>query len=285
MPIGIANLPDWVFDDFIDRRRGIVWTDATDMAAGGTGTGETLFNTAYRTPDAGRTLGGWRSIDCPTILAVAESVGGIFSLQGSNFKFRPQENMGNTGASTLLEGTSQLSLSNFAEMYAPIAGGETWTLGYEPIDAIAGNHRVGDEFTYTNIRLPLVPVIYSEFARETAVSAAGITAGAALNINNAHKLLEAGGIFLPAAHTVDEEANITIVLKCTTLPIQTITMMCEPVAPVVNATIDQGEMHAYLTRREERMPFSADRTTVNVDYDLDVVLTNAGQAAHYIKWI
>ena len=63
MPIGIDNLPDWVFDDFIDRMGGIVWTDATDMAAGGTGTAETLFNTAYRTPDAGRTLGGWRAID------------------------------------------------------------------------------------------------------------------------------------------------------------------------------------------------------------------------------
>ena len=285
MPIGIDNLPDWVFDDFIDRMGGIVWTDATDMAAGGTGTGETLFNTAYRTPDAGRTLGGWRSVDSETDSAAAESLGSIFSIQGTNFKFRPQEIMGPSAASRLLEGASQLSKSNFMEAYVPIAGGETWTLGVEPIDAVAGNHRVADEFTYTNVRLPLVPVIFSEFARETAVGTAGITAGAALNINNAHKLLEAGGIFLPAGQTVEEEANVTLVVKCTTLPIQTITLLFEPIAPVVDATIDQGEMHAYLTRREERMPFSADRTTVNADYDLDVTLTTAGQAAHYIRWI
>jgi hypothetical protein len=175
------------------------------------------------------------------------------------------------------------SESEYYDVFAPVAGGETIAIGVEPLDAIAGNRRCGAEFAWTDVRLPL-PTIRSLCSRETAVAAAaGINAGPALAITDAHTLIEVGGAATHAAITAAEELNVTLILKCTAWPINEIRVLFEPTGSVEVAT--PGGFNAYLTRRLERLKFSQPTATINADYDVDIALTAAGQAGHYIRWI
>jgi hypothetical protein len=127
-------------------------------------------------------------------------------------------------------------------------------------------------------------VIRSLCSRETAVAAAaGINAGPALAITDAHELIEVGGAATHAAITAAEELNITLILKCTAWPVNEIRILFEPTGSVEVAT--PGGFNAYLTRRLERMKFSQPTATINADYDVDIALTAAGQAGHFIRWI
>lgn len=280
--------PSEIIKSIIRKRGGHWWTEATDTVAGGTGTAETLVE-AYRVPDAGRMLLGWRTIDSSADNATAEPIVSVFSLAGSNYKFQPQQIFGPVASSLFLEGASNTSMSEFYDVFAPVAGGETLNVNVEPLSSVAGNRRVAAEFTWTDIRLNEtdgMPVIYSECSREVTVDGAGNSAGTTLNINNAHRLIEAGGVVVQEAQTVEEEINVTLTLGSTAwTPVQNIELLFEPVPGVIDATIDQGEPGAYVTRRSQGIDFTADRASVTAVFDLDVDVTNASTGGHYIRWI
>jgi hypothetical protein len=268
----------------IEQLGGSIWTEVTDMAAGGVAVARAVVEN-HLVPDKAKMLLGWRPIDIPAVEAVAESSLSVFDISGPNYNFQPQEVFCGCVADSVLGATGGMfhSESEYYDVFAPVAGGETIAIGVEPLDAIAGNRRCGVEFTWTDVRPPL-PVIRSLCSRETAVAAAaGINAGPALAITDAHELIEVGGAATHAAITAAEELNITLILKCTAWPVNEIRILFEPTGSVEVAT--PGGFNAYLTRRLERMKFSQPTATINADYDVDIALTAAGQAGHFIRWI
>ncbi len=132
-----------------------------------------------------------------------------------------------------------------------------------------------------------MPVIFSRCSREVTVDGAGISAGTTFNENNTHMLIEAAGIdIIGGALTIEEEITVSLILKCTVWqPVQEIRINFEPVAPVIDAVIDQGEPMARLARRYERLKFTADRAAITADFDLDVDVTNASLGAHMLRWV
>jgi hypothetical protein len=101
-------------------------------------------------------------------------------------------------------------------------------------------------------------------------------------ITDAHELVEVGGVVTQSVNTVFEEINVTLVLRCTGLPVQEIRAMFEPTGC---AAITPGTGNAYVSRRIQRMKFSQPSVTITSAFDVDVALAAAGQAAHYIRWI
>ena len=62
-------------------------------------------------------------------------------------------------------------------------------------------------------------------------------------------------------------------------------MLVEPVPIIGDESVDEGHPNAYLTRRPQRMVFTDTKATVDAQFDLDVTLSNAGQAVHGIRWV
>lgn len=270
--------------EMIEQMGGNVWTSVTDMAAGGVALARAVVDAAFVVPDKARTLLGWRPIDYATAEAIAESALSVFDIVGQNYNFQPQEVIcGNVAGSILATGGLLHSCSEYYDVFAPVKGGETWNIGVEPLDAIAGNRRSGAEFTWTDVRLPL-PTIRSQCSREIAIAiaAVGEVAGLAMPITDAHELIEVGGCATQSVNTVFEELNITLVLRCTAMPMNEIRVMFEPCGC---AGITPASSNAYVSRRVERMKFSQQSVTITSAFDVDVALAAAGQAAHYIRWI
>lgn len=270
--------------EMIAQMGGNIWTECTAFAAGGVGTARTQVEN-HLIPDKAKTLVGWRPIDIPAIEAVAESSLSVFDIAGTNYNFQPQEVICGNVADAVLGATGGMthSESEYYDVFAPVAGGETIDVGIEPCDAIAGNRRAAVEFTWTDVRLPL-PVIYSRASREIALTAAtaGIFNGTTFPISNAQELIEVGGVATHSVVAAAEEIDITLILKCTALPVNEIRVLFEPTGSVEVAT--PGGFAAYLTRRLERMRFSQPSVNVLADFNLDIALTTAGQAVHYIRW-
>jgi hypothetical protein len=255
------------------------------MVAGGTGTARTEIE-AHRVPDAARTLLGWRPFDNVRDAAAAESVASVFDISGGNYKFQPQEVLGPVGATLLLEGAVETSDPEYYDVFAPVNGGETISVGVEPLDAIAGNRTSGANFWWSDVRIAL-PVIYSLCSREVSVDGAGISVGTTLTLNNTHMLVEVGASELHnGVVTVEEEISVAMINKCTVWkPVQEITTFLNPIPPVIDATIDQGEPRPSLTRSYEKLTFTKETATVATDFDLDVDVTNASAAANMLRWI
>jgi hypothetical protein len=262
---------------------GNIWTECTDTVAGGAALARTQIEN-HQVPDKAKTLLGWRPIEFPTAQAVAESTFSVFDLSGPNYNYQPQEVMcGNIAPSILAAGTTMQAPSEYYDVFAPVAGGEQISVGIEPLDAIAGNRRALAEFTWTDVRVPL-PVIRSFCSREVAlaIAAVGITPGTLLSITDAHELIEAGGAVTPSTNTVQEEIMVTLILKCTALPVNEIRLGFEPCGA---AGITPGSSATAVTRRLQRMKFSQTACNVTADFDQDVALAVAAQAGHYIRWI
>jgi hypothetical protein len=235
-------------------------------------------------PDKAKTLLGWRPIDVPAALAAAESTLAVFDIQGVNYNFQPQEVIcGNTAGSLLATGTAIQAPSEYYDVFAPVAGGETINIGVEPLDALAVNRRSMAEFTWTDVRLPL-PTIRSLCGREVAIAiaAVGEVPGVAMPITDAHQLIEVGGCATESANTALEELMVTLILRCTALPLNEIRVGFEPYA---GSQITPASNIAYVTRRVQRMKFSQRSVTVTSAYDVDLALAAAGQAVHYLRWI
>lgn len=266
----------------IEAMGGNVWTGCTDMAAGGAALLRSVVE-LHVVPDKAKTLLGWRPIHCPVLSALGESTLAVFDIQGQNYNYQPQEVIcGNVSGSALgATGAIMESQSEYYDVFAPVAGGEIINVGVEPCDAIAGNTRSGVEFTWTDVRLSL-PVIRSLCSREIAIAAAGEIAGLAMPITEAHQLIEVGGIATFGVATATDEANVTLILRCTALPINEIRVMLEPTG---NIYATPGWQSAFVSRRIERMKFSQPSVTVTAGIDLDIILAAAGQAVHYIRWI
>ena len=281
MPYQSAPRPSIV--QLVESLGGSIWTTCTDMANGGIDVARTQIE-QMDVPSAAKTLLGWRPIGYPCDQAVAESFLCVYDIRGKNYNFQPQEVIcGNVAPSLLLIEGMLHAASEYYDVFAPCEGGDIWDIGIEPCDAIAGNTRVGAEFTWTDIRLPL-PTIRSQCSREIAIAiaAVGEVAGLAMPITDAHQLIEVGGAATQSVNTVFEELNITLVLRCTALPMQEIRAMFEPCGC---AGITPASSIAYVSRRLERMRFSQESVTITSAFDVDVALAAAGQAAHYIRWI
>lgn len=270
----------------VARMGGSMWTTCTDVAAGGAATARAQIENMY-VPDTAKMLLGWRPVEYAADQAVSESLMSVFDISGGNYNYQPQEVIcGNVGIGILTDAGGILHApSEYYDVFAPVSGGAQISIGVEPLDAIAGNRRSGAEFTWTDRKLPL-PVIRSRCSREVAINAAGVTPGTTLNITNAHELIEVGGVITEAAPTIEEEAFGTLVIKCTALPINEIKCLLEPCGAIADLGTDEGPCGmAYLARRVQRLKFSSPAVTVLADFDLDVALSNAGQAAHYLRWI
>jgi hypothetical protein len=270
--------------ELVKAAGGNIWTSCTDTVAGGAAVARAAINAVFPVPDKAKTLLGWRPIETATAGAVAESMLSVFDIQGANFNFQPQEVMcGNTAGSILATGTPLQGPSEYYDVFAPVAGGETWNVGVEPLDALAGNRRSAAEFTWTDVRLPL-PTVRSLCGREVAIAiaAVGEVPGVAMAITGAHELIEAGGCATESVNTAAEELMVEMILRCTALPINEIRFPFEPYA---GSAITPSSNIAYVTRRLQRMKFSQPSVTVTSAYDVDVALAAAGQAAHYIRWI
>lgn len=278
------NGPSEVVKNLVKQLGGSIWTTCTDVAAGGTATARAQIENMY-VPDAARTLLGWRPVEYATDQAADESLMSVFDISGGNYNYQPQEVVcGCVAPSLMATGGLLQAHSEYYDVFAPVAGGEQISVGVEPLDAIAGNRRSGAEFTWSDKKLGL-PVIRSKCSREVAIQNAGVTAGTTLNITQAHELIEAGGVVTVAAHTVEEEAFASLVLKCTAWPINEIKMLFEPVGAIADLAADENSPLTYVARRIQRLKFSQEACTITADFDLDVALSNAGQAAHYIRWI
>jgi len=267
----------------IERMGGNVWTGCTDTVAGGAAVARAVVE-LHVVPDKAKTLLGWRPIETATAGAVAESMLSVFDIQGVNYNFQPQEVMcGNTAGSILASGTPLQGPSEYYDVFAPVAGGEIINVGVEPLDALAGNRRSAAEFTWTDVRLPLPP-IRSLCSREIAIAiaAVGEVPGLAMAITDAHQLIEVGGCATESVNTAAEELMVTLILRCTALPLNEIRCVLEPYA---GTAVTPGSNIAYVTRRVQRMKFSQTSVTINSAFDVDIALAAAGQAAHYVRWI
>lgn len=277
--------PDYIIE-MIEKLGGSIWTSVTNMVAGGAAVARTEIENMY-VPDKAKTLLGWRPIESITDQAVSESLLSVFDIQGGNFNFQPQEVIcGTLGNGILLDAGGILQApSEYFDVFAPVAGGEQISIGVEPVDAQAGNRRSGAEFTWADVKLPQVPVVYSSCSREVAVQNAGITAGTTLTLTHARKLVEIGSAFTNALPTVEEEANVTTILRCNAWPVNEVRIMNEPVGAICDLAADEGTTQAYLSRRLQRLKFSQESVTVYCDFDLDVAATAAGQAVHMLRWV
>jgi hypothetical protein len=236
-------------------------------------------------PDKAKTLLGWRPIECATAIVAAESAVSVFDIQGPNYNFQPQEVIGGCTHDSFLgaSGGCFPAPAEYYDVFAPVAGGEQISIGIEPCAIRTGNCRAGAEFTWTDVRLPL-PTIRSAASREVAIAiaAVGIVAGTTLNITNAHELIEVGGIATHNAVAAGEELDVSLVLRCTALPLNEIRVMFDPAGETFAAGLTPTA--AKLSRRLQRMKFSQTSATVLADFDVDVALAAAGQAVHYLRW-
>jgi hypothetical protein len=270
----------------VESLGGSIWTSVTNTVAGGAALARTEIENMY-VPDKAKTLLGWRPIESITDQAVSESMLSVFDLAGPNYNFQPQEVVcGCVGNGILLDAGGILQApSEYFDVFAPVAGGEQISVGVEPCDAQAGNRRSGAEFTWADVKLPL-PTVYSYCSREVAEQNAGVTAGTTLTLTHAHTLIEVGAAFTNALPTVEEEINITTILKCNAWPVNELRIMNEPVGAIADLAADEGcSGKCYLSRRLQRLKFSQESVTVYCDFDLDVAATAAGQAVHMLRWI
>ena len=285
MPYQSAPRPSIV--QLVESLGGSIWTTCTDMANGGIDVARTQIE-QMDVPSAAKTLLGWRPIGYPCDQAVAESFLCVYDIRGKNYNFQPQEVIcGNVAPSLLLIEGMLHAASEYYDVFAPCEGGDIWDIGIEPCDAIAGNTRVGAEFTWTDIRLPMLPVIRSICSREDAITAAtaGAIAGSTLQLNFAHKLIEVGACATKSTATMEEEMNVTLTAKCTALKINEIKIMLEPVGCAANLANDESATRAYVRRAAQRLAFTQETVTITTSWDEDVALTAAGQAVSMFRYI
>jgi hypothetical protein len=269
--------------ELVARKNGNIWTGTTLRAAGGAALARAVVE-MHVVPDKAKTLLGWRPIDHGMISAVAESTLAVFDIQGANYNFQPQEVIcGNTAGSLLASGSSLQANSEYYDVFAPVAGGEVINVGVEPCDALGAGRRSAVEFTWTDVRLPELPVIRSLCSREIAIAiaAVGEVPGLAMPITDAHELVEVGGCATESINTAGEELMVNLILRCTALPINEIRCCFEPYGAT---DITPGSSHAYVSRRMQRMKFSQSSVTITSAFDVDIALAAAGQAVHFIRW-
>jgi hypothetical protein len=284
MPYQSAPRPRTI--KLVESQGGSIWTTTTDMANGGVAYARSTIE-EYHVPDKAKMLLGWRPIGYPCDQAVAESFLAVYDIRGQNFNFQPQEVIcGNVAPSILLTGSMLHAPSEYYDVFAPCVGGELWDVGITPCDAIAGNTRVGVEFTWTDKRIPL-PVIRSICSRRDALTAAtaGNIAGATLQLNFAHTLIEMGGCATESTMTIEEELNVTLIAKCSALKINELRIMCEPVGAAANLANDEGEAETVAARRMQRLPFNQETVTITTIWDVDVAQTVEAQAVSMFRYI
>lgn len=265
---------------------GSLFYDIVGGAATGTGVDRAAINATYTVPQEARELCAsmpWMLAAAP---AVAESVFGVFDIQGTGFKRLPQEFWGPIGGSRLAAlGGQQPSQLPLWEQHHPLAGGETpWSWGIEPIDALVDNGRCGLTLAYATGASGL-PYVYSISARELSTgTTAIITNLTTLALQNPLQMVEAGGFATGAVVTADQEIEGIFTLTCQAwLGIQTHRFFA--VLHAIEATSGLQVAVDW-----PRLPLDArfkGQGTINVTgtYELVATLTAAGQFAHYVRYI
>jgi len=278
-----------ILEQFIKKNNGNIFVDSTDFSAGGAATAEATIE-EYSCPADAKTLVGMRPVEYPKDQAVAESMMAVFSLQG-DYNHMPYEVIGgNIAPSILATGGMLTSPSEFFEVTAPVAGGQKIDVVIEPLDAIAGDRDSAVEFTFTDIDLHSlgIPIQYSKASREVALVNVGKTDGTTLELTDFSVLIEIGAVFTPAALTVEEEANVQLKITCTSLEHQIQTITLEPSGAIADGTVDENSYMGYLARRpcwDRLRAGQGNKVTVTAQFDLSIVLSAAGQVAHYLRWI
>jgi len=268
----------------VDSMGGQYWTTTTDMAAGGTGVAEADIDAALEVPGRALTLLGWRPISTPNGIAVAETNQSVFLIQGDNYGFTPQEVLGQNAPSILKDGTHLMSPSEWYPVNAPSKGGVNWQISQEPLDAQAGNFRAGVEFTWTDVEIGL-PVIRSKCSREVVVDAGGINPGTTLLLDKIHEIIEVGAVQGQAALTLEEQLNMDLILKSTSLGVQEIRIMMDGTPGPVDSTTDNGSAVGHVNRRTVKVRVDETLTNITADFDQDIDLGNAVFGAHMIRYI
>jgi len=267
---------------------GHVWTTTTaapGLGAGGTGTTRFSINSSYRVPDAARMLLGQQPFADVTTFAVAQSMIAQFDIQGTNYKYQPQQVIATGGSAALSVGGNLLQPLEYYDTFIPVNGGETWDVGFTPLVANSGNFRVGNTFTWTDVRLPF-PVIYSQVGAITALptTPGNATTPQSYSINNARMLLEVDAIVGANGVVVaGQTADVAYTFSCTAwTPIQQFSFMGEPRGGILATS---GVELEWLARRYQRLEFTTDRATVTANGYIDGTDTNAPSFTTAIRWI
>ena len=282
------NGPNPLVKRHVISKGGKIWKSTLTGSAVGTGTAATDLTTAFPVPGPARTLLGWRPLSYVANQAANEGSGIIFSLGGDQFQHRPQEVIGgNVGTSVLADSAGMLhAQSEYYDAFIPVSGKEDWSISAEPLDAVAGDQRAIVEFTWTNVRID-PPVVYSLMSRETAVSAAGLTALTTLSPTKCHHIVEVDAATITQALTVEEEIMGEIKYESALLsPVQTDSFGIEPVGTVADLSSDHGSANSYVTRRPNTW-LQAKETSLDItcNMDLDVALTSAAAVAWGLRWV
>jgi len=270
----------------VDSMDGQIWNTTTDMAAGGTGVNVADIKAEFEVPGRAKTLLGYRPIATPDGIAAAESNQSVFIIQGDNYGFTPQEVLGPNAPSILKDGVHLLSASEWYPVNAPAQGGVSWQISQEPVDAQAGNFRVGVEFTWADVDLQdSLPVIYSKCSREVSIDAGGISPGTTLKLDKVHKIIEVGAASMQAALALEEQLNLDLILKATSLGVQEIRIMLDGIPGPLDGTTDNGSAIGRVNRRTVSVRSDETLIDVTADFDQDVDLAVAVAGVHMIRWI
>ena len=286
MPVQSTMSP--LVKNHVVNRGGKIWKSTLTGGNVGTGTTQADLTTTFPVPGPARTLLGWRPLSYPDNQASGEGSGIIFSLGGDHFQHRPCEVIGgNIASSVLTDSAGALhAQSEYYDAFIPVSGKEDWTVSAEALDAVAGNQRAMVEFTWTNIRVSM-PIIYSLMSRETAVSAAGLTALTTLSPTKCHHIIEADAATITQVLTVEEETMGEIKYESALLaPVQTDSFGLEPVGALADLSTDNGSVNSYVTRRPNTW-LQAKETSLDItcNIDLDQALTSAAAVAWGLRWV
>lgn len=258
-------------------------TSAGAPAAVGTGTSKVTIFSTFKVDSSARQLIAIQPIVHTTAPAAAESVFVIVGIEGSDFKNQPFKVFAPIGGAHLgTIGGNNLRNPRWHQMGAKLQGNETFKIFAQPLDAMAGNARVGVNFKFSD-QPPSGTAIHSECVTQTSTgTTAGTASGETMTIQNGSRLIAIEGAVTSSTVTADEPLSVNIALNSTGFkPINDFDF--EIVGDTVEAT--SGIQTAYPF--ESTVDSSIVGATIQITsvYTLRLTLTAAGQAAYCIKYI
>jgi len=262
---------------------GVVGPTAT-----GTGVTRTAINSAYRVPAKARELVGVRPWIMSEIPTAAESTIAVWDVAGNDYRHQPCEGLFPVGSGNLgaIDEEQTTPMETWL-IHAPLNGTEKLNIGVEPLSALANNGQCGMTLIFSTVRTGR-PTIYGKFSREiaTGTTAATITAGTNIRVDNGVRMHELCGVAVSGTGTVVAATELAgyFTVKCTGwTPIQGVKFFHAPLH-AIEATTGTMKVQSIM-----RLPFDAlfksKQATIETEaYNYDA-LGNAGVYAHGVRWI
>lgn len=154
--------------------------------ATGTGTDVTAFQT-FTVPSGANFLAFVKGKVTPLAPAVAEGIGGIFSMGGQDWKHTPYEWPAAIGGNRLgtINGSPPMTEGQWWDCHLPVRPGSTIGVAYEPMDAVADNGEASFSCIYSSTKLGVSR--QRLFTRETINTT---TTGESITVTNAGSVVD-----------------------------------------------------------------------------------------------